>query len=115
MHAGPLGLVAANLAEIACSDRAGWLLKGGHGACRARAARGEEEGLVRSCRAAPAARPLFASTATGLVQVVSFVSVFHQYVLPVSSTTASHPSARGSSMSSAIALRHERRAASLVR
>ena len=52
--------------------------------------------------AAPAARPFFASTATGLVQVVSFVSVFHQYVLPVSSTTASQPSAKGSSISSAI-------------
>ena len=56
--------------------------------------------------AAPAARPFFASTATGLVQVVSFVSVFHQYVLPVSSTTASHPFAKGSSISSAILQRN---------
>ena len=100
--AGLLGSVAANLAKIACSNRAASSVKRGYGAWRARAA-----GVWRATWARagppPAARPFFASTATGLVQVVSFVSVFHQYVLPASSVTDSQPSAKGSlSLSSAM-------------
>lgn len=103
--AGLLGSVAANLAKIACSNRAASSVKRGYGAWRARAA-----GVWRATWARagppPAARPFFASTATGLVQVVSFVSVFHQYVLPASSVTDSQPSAKGS-LSSAICCFHE--------
>ena len=77
------GFVAANFAEVPCGSRA----------CSV-GRQVQAVGQTGCAELAPAARPFFATTAKGFSQVVSFVSVFHQYVLSAPSVTASQPRAK---------------------